>query len=91
MNEAVVTSASKKIVPLNVSGMISQLGRLKGAVARMTIQTDRPRMGIASNIAGNVRFAVTFAAIAVSRIVATIANDIQSMCRPRAASFTIGE
>ena len=57
----------------------------------MTIQTAMPRTGKSSNTAGNFKFAVTFAVIAVTRIAATIASDIQSICRLRGASFAIGE
>ena len=80
MNEALVTSASRKIVPLNVSGMISQSGRRNGAVTTMTIQTAMPRIGVI-NTAGNFKFAVTFAVIAVTRIAATISALGQKLPR----------
>ena len=75
ISEALVTSASRKIVPLNVSGMIAQSGRRSGAVARITIHTARPITGTTSSIAGNFRFAVTLATIAMTRISATIASE----------------
>ena len=43
--EAQVTSASRKIVPLKVSGMTSQSGRRSGAVTRITTHTARPITG----------------------------------------------
>ena len=78
-------------MPLNVSGMIFQSGRRSGAVARMTIQTASPITGTTSSTAGNFRLAVTLAGIAMTRIAATMPTKVQSMCRPRGASFTIGE
>ncbi len=72
ISEALVTSASRKIVPLKVSGMISQSGRRSGAVARITIHTASPITGTTSSRAGNFRLAMTFARIAMIRIAATM-------------------
>ena len=83
MNEALVTSASRKIVPLNVSGMISQSGRRSGAVAMITIQTARPITGTASSTAGNFRLAMTLALMAMTRIAATTPTKT-SRCAVRA-------
>ena len=89
--DAQVTSASRKIVPLKVSGITSQSGRRSGAVARMTTQTASPITGMTSSSAGNFRLAMTFARIATTRIAATMNTRVQSTCKLRGASFTIGE
>src|SRR5215208_439500 len=89
--EAVVTSASRKMVPLNVSGITDQSGRLKAAVRRMTAQTARPSTGIVSRSAGNFRFAVMLEASAARRIAATIKTLILWIFSPDGGFFTIGE
>src|SRR5262249_32962318 len=89
--DAHVTNANRKIVPLEVSGMIAQSGLRNGAVARMTIQTAIPSTGKTSSTAGNRRFAVTLAPIATTRIAATIHTRTHSTRSPEGASRTIGE
>src|SRR5947208_12763268 len=70
--EAAVTSASRKIVPLKVSGITDQSGDLSGDVSRITVQTAMPRTGSVSSRAGYFTFAVMFAARAAIRIAATM-------------------
>src|SRR4029078_777728 len=89
--EAQVTSASRKTVPLNVSGITSQSGLRSAAVARIATHTARPITGMASSRAGNLRFATTLARIAASRIVEMMNTRVQSTARPLGASFVIGE
>src|SRR6185436_18627759 len=72
INEAAVTSASRKIVPLKVSGITFQSGARQPAVNRITAQTARPRTGTASSSAGNFKLAMMFAASAATRMAATI-------------------
>src|SRR5262245_18977699 len=75
--EAHVTSAKRKIVPLNVSGITSQSGLLTRAVTRITVQTASPMTATTSSTAGNFRFATTFATSATKRIVTTIDTRTQ--------------
>src|SRR3954452_11221132 len=89
--EAAVTSASRKIVPLNVSGITDQSGLRKGAVKKITIHTAMPSTGIASSNAGNFRLAVMLAVSAATRMAATINTLVASIFRPLGGSLTIGE
>ena len=91
MSEAQVTSESRKIVPLNVSGITSQSGRRNSAVTRMAAHTASPRSGNASSSAGNLRLAITFAAIAVTSITATMKTRAHSTLNSEGACLTIGE
>src|SRR5215831_2870849 len=70
--EAAVTSARRKIVPLNVLGNTSQSGRRNGTAARITAQTARPITGTTSSNAGNLTLATILATIAAIRIVPTM-------------------
>jgi hypothetical protein len=91
ISDALVTSASRKIVPLKVSGMISQSGRRSAAVARITTHTASPITGTTSSTAGNFRLATTLDVIAMIRIAATMPTWVHSIVSPRGASFRIGE
>ena len=84
--DAEVTSASRKIVPLKVSGMISQSGRRNGAAARITTHTASPITGMASSSAGNFRLAITLARMATTRM----ADHDRHAASTRSAGPTVG-
>src|SRR5262245_31405416 len=77
--EAQVTRVSRKIVPLTVSGRISQSGRPSAPVAIIATTTAGPITGIWSSRAGNLRFATTLAAIATTRMTNTIETRVHSI------------
>src|SRR5262245_66595339 len=58
--EADVTRASRKIVPLKVSGSTFQSGRRNEAVANRTAHTDKPRTGTRPSSSGKCRLVTTF-------------------------------
>src|SRR3954452_16021148 len=89
--EAAVTSARRKTVPLKVSGITDQSGRLSAAVRRMTAHTARPSTGMVSIRAGNFRFAVTLATSAATRIAATMKTRTLWIFSPDGGFLTIGE
>src|SRR5919198_77020 len=89
--DAHVTKASRKSVPLKVSGMMSQSGLRSGAATRMTIQTAMPSTGKTSSTTGNRRLAVTLAATATTRIATTIHTRVHSMRTPEDMFRMIGE
>src|SRR5262245_48348580 len=89
--DAQVTSASRKMLPLNASGTNDHSGLRQPAVARITSQTVAPRTGKLSASWGACVFIKTLAAIAITRIKATIQSRAQSMVKLAGASFTIGE
>ena len=89
--EAAVTSARRKIVPLNVSGITFQSGIRKKAVSKIAAQTASPSTGSVSSNAGNFRLAVTFAASAAMRMIATMKTLAPSTRKPLCGFFTTGE
>src|SRR3954469_13554668 len=76
ISDAQVTSASRKIVPLKVSGITFQSGLRHGVVTSRTTQTDAPMIGKASSAAGNRRLAITLDRIATIRIANTITTRL---------------
>src|SRR5262245_60437881 len=89
--DAAVTSASRKIVPLNVSGSTPQSGRRNGVVANSTTHTDSPSTGTRPSNSGKCRLVTTFTTRATSSIAATMNTRVQSMTTPCRACLTIGE
>src|SRR5258708_19036627 len=69
---AVVTRASRKIVPLKVAGRRDQSGLRKGAETRIATHTAAPITGKRSSASGKRRFAPTLATIATTRLKATL-------------------
>src|SRR5207302_7737162 len=88
INEAAVTNARRKIVPLKVSGITFQSGARSPAVSRMTAQTAMPRTGTVSSRTGNFKLAVMFAASAATRMAATMKTRAGSIFRPRSEEHT---
>src|SRR2546423_1551732 len=70
--DAQVTSASRNTEPLNASGSSFQSGCRNGTVRRIAAHTAAPISGNASSAAGNLTLARTLAAMAASRITATM-------------------
>ena len=89
--DAQVTSASRKMDPLNASGSSFHCGWRSGAVARIAIHTAAPITGNASRTCGKRTFATTFATIAATRITATMNTRGQSTRCSMRASLMIGE
>src|SRR5262245_29121727 len=88
--EAQVTSASRNTEPLNASGSNPHSGLRSGTQTRIATQTAAPITGKWSSSAGNLRFAITLARIAATRIQATMPTRVQSTAMPGAASLVIG-
>src|SRR5207302_8902936 len=67
INEGAVTNASRKIVPLKVSGITFQSGARGPAVSRMTARTAMPRTGTVASRARNLALAMSVGACAAVR------------------------
>src|SRR6266496_3535193 len=76
--DAAVTSESRKIVPLNVSGSTSQSGRRTGTVTKIDTQTASPMNGKRPATSGYTTFMTTLVTTAATRISATIPTRITS-------------
>src|SRR2546429_4895944 len=79
INEAAVTNARRKIVPLKVSGITFQSGARSPAVSRMTAQTAMPRTGTESSRTGNFKLAGIFGASSSTRVATSMDAHAQSL------------
>ena len=86
-----VEQAQRQLQRAGRGAAVDDIKRRKGAVARMATQTAAPITGKWSSTAGKYRLAATFAAMAASRITATIATRVQSTRCSIVASLMIGE